>query len=64
MSSGDRIISSGIWPVHSPDLNPCEFFSLGCLMNKLYNSNPRIERELKENIRREIANIPAEQLER
>jgi hypothetical protein len=23
---GGRIISSGIWPAHSPDLNPCEFF--------------------------------------
>jgi hypothetical protein len=22
---GDRTISSGIWPPHSPDLNPCEF---------------------------------------
>jgi hypothetical protein len=28
-----------------------------------YNSNPRTE-ELKENIRREIANIPVEQLQR
>jgi hypothetical protein len=23
---GDRIISSGIWPARSPDLNPCDFF--------------------------------------
>jgi hypothetical protein len=23
----DRIISSGIWPAHSPDLNPCVFSS-------------------------------------
>jgi hypothetical protein len=26
---GDRIINSGIWPAHSPDLNPCNFFLLG-----------------------------------
>jgi hypothetical protein len=26
---GDRIISSGIWPVYSTDLNPCNFFLLG-----------------------------------
>jgi hypothetical protein len=26
---GDRIISSGIWLAHSPDLNPCDFFLLG-----------------------------------
>jgi hypothetical protein len=24
---GDRIISSGIWPARSPDLNPCDLFS-------------------------------------
>jgi hypothetical protein len=25
----DRIISSGIWPARSPNLNPCDFFLLG-----------------------------------
>jgi hypothetical protein len=60
---GDRIISSGIWPPRSPDLNPCDFSFCGCLKEKFYNSNPRTE-ELKENIRRENANIPAEQLQR
>jgi hypothetical protein len=57
---GDRIISSGIWPARSPDLIPSDFFFWGCLKDKVYNSNPRTE-ELKENIHREIANIPAEQ---
>jgi hypothetical protein len=56
---GDRIISDGIWLARSPDLNPCDFFLCGCLKDKVYNSNPRTE-ELKENIRKEIANIPAE----
>jgi hypothetical protein len=37
---GDRIISSGIWPAHSPDLNPCDFFFWDCLSDKVYNSNP------------------------
>jgi hypothetical protein len=60
----DRIISSGIWPACSSDLNPCDFFFWGCLKDKLYNSNPRKEEELKENIHREIANIPAKQLPR
>jgi inhibitor of nuclear factor kappa-B kinase subunit alpha len=59
-----RIVSSGIWPACSPDLNPCDFFLWGCFKDKVYNSNPRTEEELKENIRREIANIPAEQLQR
>jgi hypothetical protein len=61
---GNRIISSGIWPAHSPDLNPCDFFFFwGCLKDNVYSSNPRTG-ELKETIRREIANIPAEQLQR
>jgi hypothetical protein len=34
------------------------------LKDKVYNRNPRTEEELKENIRRGIANIPAEQLQR
>jgi hypothetical protein len=58
---GEKIIS-GIWPACSPDLNPCDFFFWGCLKDKVYNSNPWKE-ELKENICREIANIPAEQLQ-
>jgi RNA polymerase-binding transcription factor DksA len=34
------------------------------LKDEVYNSNPPMEEELKENIRREIANIPGEQLQR
>jgi hypothetical protein len=60
---GDRIITSGIWLARSPDLNPCDFFIGGCLKDKVYKSNPRTEEKLKENIRREIAYIPAEQLQ-
>jgi hypothetical protein len=60
---GDRIISSGIWPAHSPDLNPCDFFFWGCLKDKVYIINPRTE-EVKEITCREIANIPAERLQR
>jgi hypothetical protein len=58
---GDRIINSGIWMAHSPDLNPSDFVFWGCLKDKVYNSIPAME-ELKENIHRETANIPAEQL--
>jgi hypothetical protein len=59
---GDRIISSGILPARSHDLNPCDIFFWGCLKDKIYSSDPRIE-ELKENIHWAIANIPAEQLQ-
>jgi hypothetical protein len=58
---GDRISSTNIWPECSRDLNPCGFFFWGCLGGKVYNRNLQTE-ELKENIRREIANIPPEQL--
>jgi uncharacterized membrane protein len=37
------------------------FFFWGCLKDKVYSGNSRME-ELKENIHREIANILAEQL--
>jgi hypothetical protein len=33
-------------------------------MDKCYNSSPQMEEELKENIHRKIANIPAEQIQR
>jgi hypothetical protein len=59
----DRIISSDIWPACSPDPNPNVFLFWHCLKDKVYSSNPQTE-ELKENIRREIANIPAEQLQK
>jgi hypothetical protein len=58
-----RIISSGIWPAHSPDLNPCDFFFWGCLKNKVYNSH-LVDGRTKKYINREIANIPAEQVQR
>jgi uncharacterized membrane protein len=61
---GYRIISSGIFGQHvHPILILVIFFFWGFLKDKVYNSNTRTE-ELKENICRETANIPAEQLQR
>jgi hypothetical protein len=59
----DKIISSGIWPVRSPNLNPCDFSFWGCLKDNVYNINPPKE-EIKENVHKEIANIAAEDLQR
>jgi hypothetical protein len=59
----ERIISSGIWPTHSADLNNCDFYFWGCLKYKVYYSNPQTEEELEQNIHRESVNIPAEQLQ-
>jgi hypothetical protein len=58
-----RIIKKCTWPARSPDRNPCDYFFWSCLKDQVYNNNSRKE-ELKENIRRENANIPAEQLRR
>jgi hypothetical protein len=61
---GNRIISSDISPASSSDLNPCDFFFWGCLKDKVYSNNFRTEEKLKENIRREMSNIPAEYLQK
>jgi hypothetical protein len=61
----DRIISCVVFGqyVH-PILILAIFFFRGCLKDNVYSSNPRTEEELKENVRREISNIPAEQLKK
>lgn len=50
------------WPARSPDLTPPDFFLWGYLKSKVYNNKPKTLRALKNNIRREIAKIPAEML--
>ena len=50
------------WPPRSPDLTPPDFFLWGYLKSKVYVNKPRTVEELKENIREEIAAIPAEML--
>jgi hypothetical protein len=60
---GDRIISRSIWPASSPQLNPRAFFFWGFLKDKFCNINVSKE-EVKENVRREITNIPGEELQK
>jgi hypothetical protein len=60
---GDRLVSRRTdfpWPPYSPDLNPPDYFLWGYLKEKVYASNPQILAVLKENIRREIWNIPGD----
>jgi inhibitor of nuclear factor kappa-B kinase subunit alpha len=54
---GDRIISLGLWPARSPDLNPCDFYLWGNLKQKVYKTNPNTIEEPKENIRNEVSAI-------
>jgi hypothetical protein len=63
MSSGTEL-SAVVFGQHvHPTLIPVFSSSAGCLKDKVYSSNLRTE-ELKENIRREISNIPAENLQK
>ena len=49
------------WPPYSPDLTPPDFFLWGYLKDRIYrNPKPRTLEQLKENIHREIRNIPME----
>jgi hypothetical protein len=60
----DRIISRGLWPARSPDLNPCDFYLWGNLEQKVYKPNPHTTEELKENIRNEVSAISPGELQR
>jgi hypothetical protein len=46
------------------DETGARLFFWGHLKDKVYSNNPRTEEELKVNIRREISNIPAVQLQK
>jgi hypothetical protein len=49
--------TDNVWPPHSPDLSPLDFFLMGYLKDKVYNpAQPSLE-ELKTAIRCEIRNI-------
>jgi inhibitor of nuclear factor kappa-B kinase subunit alpha len=61
---GDRIVSRGLWPARSPDLNPCDFYLWGNLKQKVYKTNPHTIEELKENIRNEVSAISPSELQR
>ena len=56
----DRLISlktDQIWPPHSPDLNPLDFYLWGYLKSVVYQNRPRTTEELKRNIKREVRRI-------
>lgn len=44
---GNRLISTGLWPLRSPDLTPPDFFLWGALKGRVYNDNPQTIDELK-----------------
>jgi hypothetical protein len=59
---GYCIFSHGLWPPHSPDLSPYDFYLWGSLKDKVYKANPYTLEELR-NIRCEILAISGEELQ-
>jgi hypothetical protein len=58
----DRLISRGLWPEKSPDLNPCDFYLRGTLKDKVYSNNPHTLAERKQSIRETISSIEVSEL--
>jgi inhibitor of nuclear factor kappa-B kinase subunit alpha len=58
----DRLISCGLWPASSPDLNPCDFYLWGNLKDKVYSNKPHTLVELKQSIRETISSIKVSEM--
>ena len=60
---GERVISRNgpvEWPPRSCDLRPLDFFLWGHIKSLVYANKPATLDDLKDNIQREIANVPVE----
>ena len=61
--SGERVTSTNgpvEWPPPSCDLTPLDFFLWGHIKSLVYANEPATLDDLKDNIQREIANVPVE----
>jgi hypothetical protein len=58
----DRIISSNIWPMRSPDLTPSDFHLWDALKNAAYKDNPHSSDDMKEAITDFNESIPCTDL--
>ena len=62
-----RVISRSseiIWPVHSPDLNPLDFWFWGYVESQLISKNPRTINEMKGAVEGSVSNIPPDMVRR
>jgi hypothetical protein len=48
---GQQIISRGLWPPCSPDLNQCNFYLWGMLKDEVNGNDPHTSNELKKSIK-------------
>jgi hypothetical protein len=60
----ERIISKGLWPPRSPDLNTCDIILWGKLESVVYANNPHDLEALQQNIREATDNIQQRELQR
>jgi hypothetical protein len=59
----NRIISKGLWPPRSPDINPCDFHLWGKLKSVVYANSPYDLEDLKQNNHEAIYNIQQRKLQ-
>jgi hypothetical protein len=57
LNGDDIIISKGLWPPRSSDLNPCDFYLWGKLKCVVHANDPHDLVALKQNIRAATCNI-------
>ncbi len=50
----DQLISTGLWPLHSPDLSSLDFHLWGHLKDKVFRTAPATIHEFKARITEEI----------
>ena len=50
------------WPARSPDMTPLDYFLWGYHNDRVYKTNPRSLKELRQRIQDECDNMPAEYL--
>jgi len=55
--SEERTVSKNLWPPRSPDLTTCDCLLWGHLKSTVYESNPHMIQELKDNINHTVAAI-------
>jgi hypothetical protein len=58
----NRLISHGLWPARSPDLNSCDFYLQGNPKDEVYSNNPHTLVERKQSIRETISSIEVSEL--
>jgi hypothetical protein len=61
---GERVISRNLWPLHSPDFTPPDFYLWGAAKSAVYRDRPRMLHELKTAITAFIRNISQAEMQK